>query len=304
MLSEVTVVVPHYGDPEPTLSLIDRLTRQQHVTLQIVVADDHSPVPFPETPGVEVVRRSSNGGFGSNVNSGAARARHDLLLILNSDVEFGDTFVAELVQKASPWMPAVVSPRIRQPQWDTTSGWGDTSPESVTSSSSGCTHWPDYARGSTKRSVTTRALWASPPSSTGSWSAAMLMPTAVFRAVDGFDERFFMNSEEVDLQRRLRQEGLPSVVLREPSLVHEGGGSTPRSSSRRWLVASRLTYARKWSGATGEHALRSALMSASVINLAWNLLRALGGRPTHPVATFRDERHLLRDVSGERRKTR
>ena len=133
---------------------------------------------------------------------------------------------------------------------------------------------------------------------------AMLVPTAAFKSVEGFDERFFMNSEEIDLQRRLRHEGLPSVVLREPSLIHEGGGSTPTTSSRTWLVTSRLTYARKWSGATGERALRSALWSASAVNLAWNLARALRGRDTHPLATFREERRVLRDASSGRRQTR
>ena len=39
--------------------------------------------------------------------------------------------------------------------------------------------------------------------------AAMLLPRQAFAAVGGFDSRFHMNSEEVDLQLRLRQLGLP-----------------------------------------------------------------------------------------------
>ena len=303
MPSEVTVVVPHYGDPEPTLALVDRLARQQRVGLQIVVADDHSPVPFPDTPGVEVVRRPSNGGFGANVNSGAARAKHDLLLILNSDVEFGDTFVAELVEKASPWMPAVVSPRVQN-----RSGADEWVGRHFPLIRHQFVEWlhPLARLRPRLHNAVGHDVDALGSTAVVDWvvGVAMLVPTAVFRSVDGFDERFFMNSEEIDLQRRLRELGVPSVVLREPTLVHEGGGSTPTSSSRRWLVSSRLAYARKWSGATGERALRWALMSASVINLAWNLLRALGGRPTDPLATFREERRLLQSHSPTRRQAR
>jgi N-acetylglucosaminyl-diphospho-decaprenol L-rhamnosyltransferase len=303
LLSDVTVVVPHYGDPGPTLLLIDRLARQRRVGLQVIVVDDHSPTPFPDTSGVDVVRRASNGGFGSTVNSGAALAKHDLLLILNSDVEFDDTFVAELVENASPWMPAVVSPRVQN-----RSGNDEWVGRHFPRIRHQFVEWlhPLARLRPRLHDAVGRDADALGSTSVVDWVAgvAMLIPTAAFRSIDGFDERFFMNSEEIDLQRRLRERGVPSVVLREPTLVHEGGGSTPTSSSRQWLVSSRLTYARKWSGATGEYALRGALLSASVINLAWGMLRALGGRHTYPVATFREELRLLRQASPERRQAR
>ena len=112
LVGEITVVVPHYGDSRATLDLVERLRRQTGITLQIVVADDHSPVPFPDAEGIEVVRRERNGGFGTNVNSGVQLAAYDLMLILNSDVDIEDSFVADLVEAATPWMPAVVSPRV------------------------------------------------------------------------------------------------------------------------------------------------------------------------------------------------
>ncbi len=292
MVTEVTVVVPHYGDPTPTLGLVTILQQQQGVTLQVVVADDHSPEPFPDIAGVEVVRRDRNGCFGSNVNSGASIARHDLMLILNSDVELNDTFIADLVAAAKPWLPAVVSPRVANQRGD--DEWvGRHFPKTrhqVVEWLHPLVRFRPKLHAAVGHDTSARGKTAVVDWVVG---AAMLMPTEIFREVGGFDERFFMNSEEVDLQRRLREVGVHSVVLAEPHLIHEGGGSTPSPSRRQWLVTSRLAYARKWSGASGERFLRAALTGASGANFVWNSARAAAGRDTKPVATLREELTLL-----------
>ena len=99
----VTVVVPHHGDPTPTLATLAGLRAQAtDRPLEVVVVDDCSPVPFPGTEGAVVVRRDTNGGFGSAVNTGAQHATQPLLLVLNSDVELSPTFVDDLTAAAQP----------------------------------------------------------------------------------------------------------------------------------------------------------------------------------------------------------
>lgn len=300
MVDEVTVVVPHYGDSQPTIELVGRLTRQKGVDLQIIVADDHSPEPFPALPGVEVIRRTCNGGFGSNVNSGAELARHELLLILNSDVEFGHTFVADLVAAAVPWLPAVVSPRVvnRRGEDEWVARHFPTTRQQVVEWLHPLVRFRPRLHEAIGHDTQARGATAAVDWVVG---AAMLLPTSAFRSVGGFDETFFMNSEEVDLQRRLRDSGVPSVVLAEPHLVHEGGGSSPSLKRRQWLVTSRLAYARKWSGASGERRLQAALLVASGVNLAWNSARAVTGRDTRPLRTFHEEVALLRGPGQARR---
>lgn len=299
MIAGVTVVVPHFGDPAPTLELVRLLQAQRNVEIQIVVADDHSPNAFPRIEGVDVVRRERNGGFGSNVNSGAETARHDLMLILNSDVTFGETFVWELLRAAAPWMPAVVSPRVVN-----TNGEDEWVGRHFPAVRHQVVEWlHPLVR---LRPVLHRAIGhdtdARGATAVVDWviGAAMLLPTGAFRHVGGFDERFFMNSEEIDLQRRLRELHVLSVVVHEPHLVHDGGGSSPSAFRRQWLVRSRLTFARKWSGSSGERRLTSSLVAASFVNFVWNAIRRLSGRDTHPVATLREEVRLLRPHPSRR----
>ena len=59
----VSVVVPHYGDPEPTLCLVRQLLDQAAApAFEIIVSDDASPEPFPSVDGATVIRREVNRG--------------------------------------------------------------------------------------------------------------------------------------------------------------------------------------------------------------------------------------------------
>ncbi|MBM7466696.1 glycosyltransferase [Microbacterium esteraromaticum] len=283
------MVIPHYGSPAPAQALIAQLLEQRdlEIPLEVIVSDDLSPEPFPETAGVTVVRRDSNGGFGAAVNSGAAAARQSHLLILNSDLEVERDFVARLIRSAEPWQPAVCAPMLvgtdGQTQW-------------------AGRHFPQHRhhiiewltplarfRPRLHEAVGHDTRCAAGTTVPVDWlvGAALLVPRSEFEAVGGFDEHYFMNSEEVDLQRQLRERRIPSVFLGDVQVRHEGGGSSANEKRVRWVTQSRIRYARKWN----EHpaALRLGLRAASLVNLAFNVGRRLAGRRLHPLQTFKRE---------------
>ena len=289
----VTAVVPHYGAPQTPLPLLETLLSQVGSrALQVVVVDDASPEPFAGVDGVEVIRRETNGGFGAAVNTGAEVADGDLLLVLNSDVEIGATFVADLLAGARPWQPAVVSPRVVAPDGAElpTGRHFPRVRHQVTEWLVPLARWRDTE---TLHRAVGHDVDARDTEAVVDWvvGAALLVPVADFRAVGGFDERFYMNSEEVDLQRRLRERGLPSVVLSAPTAVHAGGGSSESARRREWLVQSRLAYADKWGG---RRRLQAALGAATAANLAWNTGRRIARRDVRPLRTVAQEAALLR----------
>jgi len=287
-IDAVSVIIPHYGDPKHATALLGQLRAQRGAPqLELIVVDDHSPETFPDAEGITVVRRAVNGGFGSAVNSAAAAARHPYLLVLNSDLDIDEGFVGDLCRAAGPWQPAVCAPMLV--------------------SFDGATQWAGRRFPRTRHYfiewLTPLARWrprlheavghdtrcVAGATVTVDWlvGAALLIPSASFREVGGFDEGFFMNVEEVDLQRRLGERGVPAVFLGDVRVRHEGGGSSDSARRLRWLVQSRLRYARKW----GERPalLSLALRAASVINLVSNTVRRMLGRDTAPVATLRRE---------------
>nr|WP_028322903.1 glycosyltransferase family 2 protein [Desulfatiglans anilini] len=69
----------------------------------------------------------------------------------------------------------------------------------------------------------------------------------VLRACDGFDERFFMYFEDLDLSRRARLAGWDSWYLTEAQAFHAGGGTSRQVKTDRlfYSLRSRLLYALK-----------------------------------------------------------
>ncbi len=214
------------------------------------------------------------------------------MLVLNSDLTIESTFVADMLAAARAHPRAVLAPRMVDEHG--TEAWVGRDFPKVRHQVAGWLTPLARFRGTSAwhRAVghDVRAHAAERPVD---WvvGAAMWIPLAEFRAVGGFDERFFMNSEEVDLQRRLRSCDVPSIALRSPTVIHAGGGSSPSASRRRWLVEGQLLYADKWGS---RRALQSALTLATAVNFAINAARRAAGRDVRPVETARDERALIR----------
>ncbi len=289
--STVSAVIPHYGDHGPTLALVQQL-QAQTVPVKLIVVDDASPTPFPDQVGVDVVRRPRNGGFGASVNTGARSATGDALLVLNSDLAVSATFVAEMAAAAERHPRAVLAPRVVDDHGD--EAWiGRAFPRVGHRTAAWLTPLARWRHTSTWHRAVGHDLTSRNAEAVVDWvvGAAMWIPLGDFRDIGGFDERFYMNSEEVDLQRRLGGRGVPSVALRSPSVVHVGGGSSPAESRRRWLVEGHLTYADKWGG---RRRLQTALAVATGANFVVNVARRSAGQDVRPIDVGRTEMSLLR----------
>lgn len=296
------MVIPHYGSPDPALELIGDLRAQStDRTVEIIVADDASPEPFPPVDGVRVVRRSTNGGFGSAVNAGAAVATGAIIFILNSDLRIGPDFVESLAAAQERFGPAVVGPRLVGPD-----GSDRYSARRFPRATHQVVEWlmpltrlrnfelskraVGYDLGHGAPDATRRVDWLV--------GAALCVPRADFERVRGFDESFFMNCEEVDLQMRLGRSDVPSILVGDVVATHVGGASSAdQVNRRRWVVAARRRYAAKWGGLTR---LRVSLTAATAVNLAWNVGRSLVNDQVHPIELCREDARLIWGPPAER----
>lgn len=309
MIRRLGVVVPVHGPLEPVLPLLDDLLGE-HVPsserpARVLVVDDASPTPIDASalpPGAEALRREINGGFGAAVNTGLRALGTDLALILNSDLRLPPRFAADLVDHAAPWQPAVVGCRSRDS--DGRSGFAARRFPTIGHQ---VVEWLVPLASQRHRDVLHRAVghdvaaerdhgvipvdWVS--------GAVLLLPVAEVLAAGGFDEEYFMYAEEVDLQLRLRRRGIPALLDADLQVVHAGGGSaSSEARRRRWLMASRMRYARLHGHPV---ALRAAMTCASVANLVWNCGRRAAGRDVRPLAVVREQLSLVHGGENGRR---
>ena len=108
--------------------------------------------------------------------------------------------------------------------------------------------------------------------------AFVFIPAAVFAKLGGFDERFFMYYEEVDLCRRMRAAGLQIHYWPELKAMHLGGESAKTvrlarvsksgSQLESWRMRSGLLYYRKHHGSLGAAGLHW-------LERGWHKLRQL-----------------------------
>jgi glycosyltransferase involved in cell wall biosynthesis/GT2 family glycosyltransferase len=95
--------------------------------------------------------------------------------------------------------------------------------------------------------------------------SVLLLRAEALAQVGGFDERYFLYSEETDWQRRAHDAGWRSVVADEVRAQHVGGGtSTDPTRRETHFHASQERYLRTHHGAVGWTVARAAVVLGSV----------------------------------------
>jgi len=109
--------------------------------------------------------------------------------------------------------------------------------------------------------------------------ACLLVRGQALRQVGGFDEGFFMYSEELDLCRRIRAAGWTVVFLPEARVVHHEGKSSEQVVAARHIrfQTSKVRYFRKHHGRLASGLLRCFLLSTYAYQVVEESLKWLVG---------------------------
>ena len=108
---------------------------------------------------------------------------------------------------------------------------------------------------------------------------AVLMMLGVFAALGGFDEGYFMYSEEVDWCRRMKAAGWQVVYFPAARIIHHEGRSSeqvPAATHIRFNT-SKVRYFRKYHGALAGEALRLFLLGNFLFQLGLEAAKWLAG---------------------------
>ncbi len=242
------------------------------------LADGHPVRP-------KVIRMGRNAGYAAAINAAASIiAPGSDLLVLNPDLRLHPRAVAPLIEQIAKPSVGIVVPRNFRDD-------GSTDP-TLRREPSILSAWAEAVLGGT---LATRlglgeiisagglydrcapVVWAS--------GSALLISARARRATGDWDETFFLYSEEVDYQRRVREAGFEIVYEPRAQVVHACGASGTNPRLYALLTANRIRYygrhhgvlatglfrlgivvgqaARLWRGSIHRAALRSAFVRRS-----------------------------------------
>jgi GT2 family glycosyltransferase len=99
----VSIVIPVYNGRELLVKLLDSISRQTVVPLEIIVVDNGSSDGAPDCAsqaGARVIAMGRNTGFAAAVNRGIREAKGEGIALINSDVELESRWLEALWLKA------------------------------------------------------------------------------------------------------------------------------------------------------------------------------------------------------------
>jgi N-acetylglucosaminyl-diphospho-decaprenol L-rhamnosyltransferase len=235
---ELAVVTVTYSPGETLERFLDTLTEATEREARVVLADNGSTDGVPEKvaaerPNVQLLVTGENLGYGAAANRGVAEFgdEYGWVIVANPDIEWGKGSIDELLKAASRWpRGGSFGPLIREPN-------GEVYPSArlLPSLGKGVGHavvgrvWRDNPWTKAYRQSDTEVR-----ERTAGWlsGSCLLLRREAFDSVDGFDPRYFMYFEDVDLGDRIGQAGWQNVYVPSAEVVHIGGHSTSKASAK------------------------------------------------------------------------
>jgi GT2 family glycosyltransferase len=250
----VTVLIVNYKVYDELAGCLEALAADPDGLHAEVVVVDHDTdearlrATLRHHPRAVGVARHDNRGFAAGINEAAARAATDLLLILNPDTRLRPGALRAMIDYLERHAEVVaVGPKVVSTD-SSVQHTGRSFPTALTGLFGRTTMltrlWPDNPV--SRRNLTSATV---DDASEVDWVAGtcVLIRAAAFRAVGGFDERYFLYWEDADLCYRLRERGGRIAYLPSAVVEHALGQSSARARARS-LVAfhrSALRYYRK-----------------------------------------------------------
>ena len=307
----LSVAIVSWNVRDLVLRCLSSVFGSHEVTVDVVLVDNASGDGTVEAvreafPNVRVIANADNRGFPA-ANNQAFRAMGVLAaerggtglsaegghkgrpytdgvasytMILNPDTEVAPDALALLVDAlaADPAL-AAVGPRLRYPDGRVQpSRFRDPTPLTLLCESTPLAwHWPNnpvarrYHMADVAGDGAQDVEWLN--------GAALMFRTEALRAAGGFDEGFFLYSEEADLCRRLRDAGWRIRHEPEAEIVHHEGRSSDQVVAARHVhfQRSRLRYCAKHNGRTAAALVRLGVRFEFAVELLLEALKWMIG---------------------------
>lgn len=195
-------------------------TADIEVLLTLNLPEDLPPLLANSGLRVKVIRNPAPLGFGANHNQAFAQAEGDFFCVLNPDVRLDSPVFDVLMSSLQNPALGVAAPLVvnRQGLIEDSARRFPTPLKILCKAAGGC-RGGDYVVG-------TQPVYPD-------WVGGMFMmfKREVYRDMDGFDERYFLYYEDVDLCARIWLKGLSVALIPKVKVMHDARRTSHKSAS-------------------------------------------------------------------------
>jgi len=235
------VVIPNWNGARWLTGCLDAVAAQTRPADEVLIVDDASVDDSVEVASrhplaPRVLALPTNGGFGRAVNHGIRAAQADAVALVNVDVVLGEDWLERtvLALQEDPRAAAVATKMVAMEDPGVLDDTGDFLRRDGLAEQRG-------------RFLRDEGRWDRPEEVWGACAGAALFRRDAVLGIGGFEERFVMYLEDVDLALRLRLAGWRCRY--EPVLARHHGASSEAHRSRTvmaWVARNTLLIVAKY----------------------------------------------------------
>ncbi len=230
---KLAIVILNYNGRHHLESYIENIIAHSEGN-DVIIADNASTddsIAYINTfKSVQLIEISSNLGYAGGYNEALKRikGKYDYYLLLNSDIEVTENWIAPLIKAMKNEQVAACQPKIKSLEQKDLFEHAGASGGFIDNN-----YFP-FCRGRIFSEVEKdEGQYDSSQQITWTSGAAMLIRSELFHQSDGFDSDFFAHMEEIDLCLRLGHQGYRFKVVPESVVYHLGGGTLPYNSPQK-----------------------------------------------------------------------
>jgi len=242
-LKKVAVVILNYNGQEFLEKFLPEVLLHSRDVADVWVADncsgDHSVAFLREHfPEVHLIENSSNGGFAAGYNQALQQIKADYYVLLNSDIEVTPHWIQPIIHLMEANTNVVAcQPKIRSYFQKEKFEYAGASGGFIDK------YGYPFCRGRIFQHLESdRGQYDDPTEVFWATGACLFVRAEVYHELGGLDADFFAHMEEIDFCWRARNRGYQIMVNPASVVYHIGGGTLPKSSSRKTYLNFRNNF--------------------------------------------------------------
>lgn len=233
-MKQIAVVILNWNGRTFLEKFLPSVVQYSHKEADIIVADNASTDDSIEFlienyPQIRIIRNDVNVGFASGYNQALKEVKNKYYILLNSDIEVSENWINPILnfmekdETIAACQPKILSYHNKE-YFEYAGGAGGFIDK----------YGYPFCRGRIFQHLEKdegqyddihEIFWAS--------GAAMFVRAELYNKYGGLDDDFFAHMEEIDLCWRFKNQGYKIMYHPESIVYHVGGGTLPKTSSRK-----------------------------------------------------------------------